>query len=490
MRRPLDGAPDDPSRGGAMQTIESTPAIDPAASAAPPGFHLLAKPSGSTCNIDCTYCFFLSKEALYPNDKSRMSQVTLEAYLRQLIESHRVPEVTVAWQGGEPTLMKLDFFRRSIELVEQYRRPGQTVRHTFQTNGLLLDDDWCAFFKQHDFLVGLSVDGPRELHNTYRVDRRGHGTFDLVMKGWQALRRHGVEFNILCTVNAANQHHGRAVYRFFRDEMKAKWIQFIPIIERATEQTITLANKGWSERPGQPRVLYTQTGNLVTERTVGPEQYGRFLVDVFEEWLRRDVGTVFVQLFDVTLEAYFGRHHLCIHAPTCGYGPALEHNGDLYTCDHFVEPNYKLGNIHETHTMKLMASPAMRKFGQDKLDTLTGQCRNCAVRPVCNGGCPKDRFARSRDGENGHNYLCAGLELFFTHTGPAFRMMAQLLQRGQAPSEAMAWVAAEDARAGPYRPCPCGSGRKFRFCHGNRSPESAFSGVDPPFNAHHGKPHA
>jgi uncharacterized protein len=439
----------------------------------PPGFHLLAKPSGSTCNIDCTYCFFLSKEALYPNDKSRMTESTLEVYIRQLLESHRVPQVTVAWQGGEPTLMKLEFFQRSVELVEKYRRPGQTVQHTFQTNGLLLDDDWCAFFKQHKFLVGLSVDGPRELHDTYRVDRRGNGTFDLVMKGWQALRKHGVDFNILCTVNAANQHYGRSVYRFFRDELGAKWVQFIPIIERATEQTIGIANKGWSEQPGKKRMLYTQSGNVVTERTVGAEQYGRFMVEVFEEWVRHDIAEVYVQLFDVTLEAYFGRHSLCIHAPTCGYGPALEHNGDLYSCDHFVEPRYKLGNIHETHMLTLVASPEQRKFGDDKLNTLTVQCRSCEVRPLCNGGCPKDRFALSRDGEPGQNYLCAGLELFFKHTRPVLQQMARLLQQNRAPSEMMAVIAAEDAKRGPYAPCPCGSGDKFRFCHGERSPRPA-----------------
>lgn len=443
---------------------------------APPGFHLLAKPSGSTCNIDCTYCFFLSKESLYPNEQHRMSEATLEAYIRQLLESHRMPQVTVAWQGGEPTLMKLDFFRRSVELVERYRQPGQTVKHTFQTNGLLVDDDWCAFFKQHDFLVGLSVDGPRELHDTYRVDRRGQGTFDRVMDGWRHLREHQVDFNVLCTVNAANQHHGRDVYRFFRDEMGARWVQFIPIIERATEQTLEIANKGWSEQPGRQRLLYTQTGNLVTERTVGAEQYGRFLVDVFEEWVRRDVGEVYVQLFDVTLEAYFGRHLLCIHAPTCGLGPALEYNGDLYSCDHYVEPRYKIGNIHQTHLLDLVASPEQRKFGQDKLDSLTAQCRNCEVRSLCNGGCPKDRFALSRDGEAGQNYLCAGLELFFKHTRPAMQEMAALLQQRRAPAEIMAATAAEDERRGPYQPCPCGSGRKFRFCHGEagaRSPRHA-----------------
>jgi len=459
--------------------VKTDTAFPPLPLSGPPGFHLLAKPSGATCNIDCTYCFFLSKEALYPNEKSRMSEATLETYIRQLLESHRTPQVTIAWQGGEPTLMKLEFFKRAVDLVETYRRSGQTVQHTFQTNGLLLDDDWCAFFKENNFLVGLSVDGPRQLHNTYRVDRNGKGTFDLMMKGWRAIRKHGVEFNILCTVNAANQRHGRTVYSFFRDELGANWVQFIPIVERATAETLAIANQGWSERPGQKRLLYTQTGSLVTERTVGGKQYGHFLVDVFEEWLRHDVGTVFVQLFDVTLEAFFGRNLLCIHAPTCGYGPALEHNGDLYSCDHFVEPRFKLGNIHQTHMLEMVASPDQRKFGENKRNTLTAQCRECKVRHLCNGGCPKDRFSLSRDGEPGHNYLCPGLELFFMHTGPSFQMMAQLLQQGRAPSDVMAWVAAEDAQRAPWIRCPCGSGKKFRLCHGRSAPSSPFSGVSP-----------
>ena len=446
---------------------------------APPGFHLLAKPSGSTCNIDCTYCFFLSKEALYPNESQRMSEATLETYICQLLESHRMPQVTVAWQGGEPTLMKLEFFKRSVELVEQYRRPGQVVQHTFQTNGILLDDEWCAFFKKNNFLVGLSVDGPREIHDTYRVDRGKLGTFDRVMHGWRHLRTHGVDFNILCTVNAANQDHGRAVYRFFRDEMEAKWVQFIPIVERATAETLQIANLGWSDRPGTKRLLYTQSGNLVTERSVGSKQYGQFLVDIFEEWVRQDVGQVFVQMFDVTLEAYFDRHLLCIHAPTCGLGPALESNGDLYSCDHFVEPRFLLGNIHKTHMLTLVASDQQRQFGQDKRDSLTPQCQQCEVRSLCHGGCPKDRFAASRDGDPGQNYLCAGLELFFTHTRPAMQAMVGLLKEGRAPSEVMALVAEEDKKQGPYQPCPCGSGRKFRFCHGSHAPGSAFSGIDP-----------
>ena len=459
------------------------PAIDDARLAqSPPCFHLLAKPSGSMCNIDCAYCFFLSKQALYPNEKNRMSEATLDAYIRQLLESHRTPEVTVAWQGGEPTLMKLEFFRRSVELTEKYRQPGQIVQHTFQTNGILLNDEWCAFFKEHNFLVGLSVDGPREIHDQYRLGRSKEGTFDRVMQGWRFLRKHQVEFNVLCTVNAANEKHGRAVYRFFRDEMQTNWVQFIPVVERASAETLDIANQGWSEHPGQRRLLYTQSGDLVTNRSVGGEQYGRFLVDVFEEWVRHDVGRVFVQLFDVTLEAYFGRHLLCIHAPTCGYGPALEYNGDVYSCDHFVEPSYKVGNIHEEHLIQIVGSAQQRKFGDDKRDSLTEQCRNCEVKPLCNGGCPKDRFTFSRDGEPGHNYLCAGLYLFFTHTKPAMQQMARLLQSGRPPSDVMALIADEDSKRGAYAPCACGSGRKFRFCHGDRAPSSPFNSVsvEPP----------
>jgi uncharacterized protein len=366
--------------------------------------------------------------------------------------------------------MGLEFFKLSVEYAEKYRRRDQQIQYTFQTNGILLDDEWCAFLKEHGFLVGLSVDGPQEIHDTYRVSKGGHGTFRQVMRALERLKRHGVDFNILCTVNAANQHHGRRIYQFFRDELGATWIQFIPIVERATPETIQIANRGWSERPKEKRLLYTQTGSLVTARSVSGAQYGQFLVDVFEEWVRHDVGNVYVQLFDVTLEAYFGSYKLCIHAPTCGNGPALEYNGDLYACDHFVEPRYKLGNIHEVHMLELVGSAGQRKFGQDKRDTLTRQCQQCEVRPLCNGGCPKDRFIDSKDGEPGHNYLCDGLYRFFTHTRPAMQHMGQLYSQGRAPAEVMQWVRSEDARRGPYAPCSCGSGQKFRFCHGAREP--------------------
>ncbi len=265
----------------------------------------------------------------------------------------------------------------------------------------------------------------------------------------------------------------------FATSMEAKWVQFVPIVERATAETLQIANLGWSDRPGTKRLLYTQSGNLVTERSVGSKQYGQFLVDIFEEWVRHDVGRVFVQMFEVTLEAYFDRHLLCVHAPTCGLGPALESNGDLYSCDHFVEPRFLLGNIHKTHMLTLVGSDQQRQFGQDKRDSLTPQCRQCEVRSLCHGGCPKDRFAVSRDGDQGQNYLCEGLELFFTHTRPAMRTMVGLLREGRAPSDVMALVAEEDSKQGPYLPCPCGSGRKFRICHGSHAPRSAFSGIDP-----------
>jgi len=424
-----------------------SPPLNPSVlSRAPRQFHLLAKPSGSTCNLNCTYCFFLSKELLYPNARARMSDETLEAYIRQLLASHRSPEVNISWQGGEPTLMGLDFFKRSVELVQKYRKPHQKVTYTFQTNGVLLDDDWCAFFKKHDFLVGISIDGPQEVHDTYRLDRGGKGSFQRVTGGLGCLKKHEVDFNILCTVNAANQHRGREVYTFFRDELEATWIQFIPIVERATAETLPLANQGWIERPGEKRLLYTQTGDLVTERSVGGRQYGQFLIDVFDEWVRHDVGTVFVQIFDVTLHAWFGEYPLCVHAPTCGNSLAMEYNGDLYSCDHFVEPDFLLGNIHETHMLELAASPQQRQFGLNKRDKLTRQCRTCDVLAQCHGGCPKDRFVRSRDGETGHNYLCEGYYRFYRHVRPAMEVMSTLLRRGQPASRVMNWVAAQDKK--------------------------------------------
>lgn len=439
---------------------------------APPAFHVLAKPTGAICNLDCKYCFFLSKEMLYPGSRFRMADELLEAYIQQLLEAHQVPEVTIAWQGGEPTLMGLDFFKRSIEYVEQYKKPEQRVSHTMQTNGTKLDDDWCAFFKEHNFLIGLSVDGPQAMHDAYRVNKGGEGSFPQVMLGLDYLKAHEVDFNILCTVHAANADRPLEVYRFFRDDLGAEFIQFIPIVERATEQLLPLANLGWSERAGAQRPLYVQQGSLVTERTVTAEQYGDFLIAIFDEWVKRDVGNIYVQLFDVTLGSWVGQHNLCIFSPTCGNALAIEHNGDLYACDHYVEPDYLLGNILEERMIDLVASEQQRKFGQDKFDTLPKYCRECEVLFACYGGCPKNRFIETPEGEPGLNYLCAGYKKFFKHVSEPMRFMANELRYNRAPANVMAFMAHRDAQlqqlfAKAHRndPCPCGSGLKFKQCH-------------------------
>jgi uncharacterized protein len=441
---------------------------------APPAYHVLVKPTGAICNLACKYCFFLSKEMLYPDSRFRMTDELLETYIRQLTESHRVPEVAVAWQGGEPTLMGLDFFRRSVEYANKYKKPHQTIQYSIQTNGTKLDDEWCAFFKEHNFLVGISFDGPRELHDTYRVNKGGQGTFDQVMGGFDYLKKHGVDFNILCTVHAANAGHPVEVYHFFRDDLGAQFIQFIPIVERVTEGMLPLANAGWGETPAAERPLYVQEGNLVTDRSVTGESYGRFLIKIFDEWVRRDVGQVYVPTFDAALGAWVGQPGTaCVFAPTCGNALAIEHNGDLYSCDHFVEPNYFLGNIQDTPMIELVASDKQRKFGQDKMDTLPGYCRECEVRFACHGGCPKNRFIETPDGEPGLNYLCAGYKAFFNHIDRPMRIMAELLRRNRAPAEIMQNLAAEEAQlqaafanAKRNDPCPCGSGRKFKQCHG------------------------
>jgi len=444
---------------------------------APHGFHLLAKPTGATCNLDCTYCFFLSKEMLYPGSRFRMADELLATYIRQLLEAHRTPDVMVAWQGGEPTMMGLEFFRRSVEYAERYRRPGQTVQYTIQTNGTLLDDAWGAFLREHNFLVGLSVDGPRDIHDMYRLNKGGKGTFRDVMRGWEVLRRHGVEFNILCTVHAANADRPLDVYRFFRDELGARYLQFIPIIERATAATLTRANEGWSERSGGARTLYTQTGDRVTDRSVTAEQYGAFLIGIFDEWVRRDVGTVYVQMFDSAL-ANWAREPgaVCVHQETCGLALALEHTGDVYSCDHFVEPKYRLGNIRDHHLVELVSLDRQRKFGTDKRDSLPRYCRECDVRFACHGGCPKDRFTVTPDGEPGLNYLCAGYKAFFHHVDAPMKQMADLLRQGRAPAEIMLADAPNGGRLPPgafphvprNAPCPCGSGKRFKSCHGAR----------------------
>jgi uncharacterized protein len=422
-----------------------------------PAFHVMMKPRGALCNLDCRYCYFLAKERLYPGSSFRMPDEVLEAYTRQYIAGQQAPEVTFAWQGGEPTLMGLDFFRRAIALQKQYRKPGMRVFNTLQTNGTLLDADWCRFFRENDFLVGLSLDGPRALHDAYRVDKGGKPTFDAVMRAARLMQEHAVEFNILTTVHAANAGAPLQVYRFLRDEVKTRFIQFIPIVERDNDTGF-------------------QEGDRVTDRTVTARDYGQFLIRIFDEWVRRDVGRVFVQIFDVALAAWSGASPgLCIFMETCGDALAMEHNGDLYSCDHFVEPRHKLGNILEIPMMDMVMSEQQRAFGTAKRDALPRYCRACDVRFVCNGGCPKDRIIATPDGEPGLNYLCEGFKAFFHHIDGPMRFMAGELRYRRAPANIMAYIRHQErearlqrafASAGRNDPCPCGSGRKYKQCHG------------------------
>lgn len=425
----------------------------------PPPFNVMFKPRGAICNLNCRYCYFLSKEQMYPGSAFRMSDALLEECTGQYIEAQRVPEVTFPWQGGEPTLMGLDFFRRAVELQGKYRKPGTHVYNALQTNATTLDDEWCRFFHEHEFLIGVSLDGPRELHDAYRVDKGGAPTFDRVMRGIALLHKHNVQFNILATVHAANAAYPLPVYRFLRDEVKTQFIQLIPIVERDN-------GTGFQE------------GASLTRRSVGAKQYGDFLVTIFDEWVRRDVGRMFVQIFDVALGVWCGqRAGLCLFEETCGEALAMEHNGDLYSCDHFVEPRHRLGNLLETPLVDLITSQQQKSFALAKRDALPRYCRKCSLRFICNGGCPKDRILTTPDGEPGLNYLCEGYRAFFTHIDGPMRMMADLLRQQHPPAEIMSLLASEKSqlerafvRAGRNAPCPCGSGRKFKQCHGaNRS---------------------
>jgi uncharacterized protein len=385
----------------------------------PSYFHVLAKPTGAICNLDCKYCFFLSKEMLYPGSRFRMADKLLDEYIKQMIDSQKVPEVNISWQGGEPTMMGLDFFKKSIELEKKYQKPGTTIVNTIQTNGILINDEWCKFFKENNFLVGLSIDGPKELHDSYRVDKAGHGSFDKVVKAARLMQKYDVDFNVLTTVHAHNAAYPLEVYRFFRDELKVKYIQLIPIVERDNET-------GYQE------------GNEVTDRSVTAEQWGNFLITIFDEWVKTDVGDVYIQMFDAALAAWYGiAPSMCIFAEKCGLAPTMEHNGDLYSCDHFVEPNFLLGNILKTKMVDMVSSDKQVKFGSDKFDTLPKHCLDCKVLFACHGECPKNRFIKTPGGEEGLNYLCAGYKAFFIHINDTMTIMARLLRKGRFADEIM-----------------------------------------------------
>ena len=367
-------------------------------------FHVMAKPVGPICNLDCRYCFYLEKENLYGKKQDwAMPDRVLESYVSQFITAHDTPAISFAWQGGEPTLLGVDFFRKVVAIQNKYAN-GKKIENAFQTNGVLLDDRWGEFLAENHFLIGISIDGTAELHDFYRVDKGGAPTFDRVMRGLRFLKGIGCQF-----------------------------MQFIPIVERmaqaANPDGLVLIS------PRDPHAAE------VSEWSVEPRQYGVFLCAIFDEWVRKDVGDYYVQLFDVTLESWMGlQPSLCVFRPTCGAALALEHNGDLYSCDHYVYPENKLGNILEQPLQVLVNSPQQRSFGLDKRDSLPRYCRECDVRFACNGECPKHRFISTPDGEPGLNYLCAGYKLFFQHVDPYMKFMANELRHQRPPANVMSWI--------------------------------------------------
>jgi uncharacterized protein len=421
-------------------------------SAAHTPFHILAKPIGAICNLDCEYCFYLKKKDLFPESKSfRMSDSVLEEFTRQYILSQpeTAREIVFSWQGGEPTLMGVDFFRKAIDYQRKYERPGMAVKNTIQTNGTLLDDRWGEFLSGNKFLVGISIDGPEEMHDKFRPDVKGNGSFAEVMRGLDILKSHRVDFNTLTCVQSHNGDYPAEVYDFLK-EIGSKFMQFIPIVEKDGE-------------------------TLVSYRSVRPEQYGRFLAGVFDRWVEQnDVGNIFVQDFDVSLSLIMGLPSpICVHAETCGRAVAIEHNGDLFSCDHYVTREDQIGNVMTEQLRSMLDGLKQTKFGDDKKDLLPRYCRECEYLHVCNGGCPKDRLIDTPDGEPGLNYLCAGYKIFYSHSFPVFEKMAEAIRLGKTASYYKNLNKIKQDRfkktygaVGRNDACPCGSGRKYKKCCG------------------------
>jgi uncharacterized protein len=406
-------------------------------------FQVFAKPAGSVCNLACRYCYYAGKDLYGRDGPSAMPDDVLEEYIRQHIDASPSPGVRFSWHGGEPTVLGIDYFRKIVALQRKYSRPGRTVTNAIQTNATLLDEEWCRFLAAEGFSAGVSLDGPAELHDRWRITRHGEPTHERAMRGYALLRQHNVPCDMLCVVHAGNVLYPIKVYRFLKG-IGGRYIGFLPLVEPAAG------------------------GNGVSDLTVPSDAFGRFLCTIFDEWLERDIGLVRVQVFEEAAEAALGREHaLCVFRKTCGDIPVVERNGDFFSCDHFVDAAHRLGNIMETPLVELLESPTQRRFGQAKLDRLPRFCKTCDVLEMCNGGCPKDRILRTPDGEDGLNYLCAAYKRFFTHCGPFVAQVAALSrvrraegERAQAPHPAMRGA----ARPGRNDPCPCGSGRKYKKC--------------------------
>jgi uncharacterized protein len=391
------------------------------------GLHVLAKPCGPACNLNCEYCFYLEKQALFHSgNKFRMTDNVLSAFIKNYITSQPTPVVEFVWQGGEPTLLGPEFFRRVVELQKPYAR-RKTIRNAIQTNGTLLDDAWCRFLKKNNFMVGISLDGPEEIHDRYRRDRKGRGTFERVMRGLRLLQKHDVEYNVLACVARKTAAKPLEVYQFIRDA-GVDFIQFTPVVERLADEHS--AKQGL--RLAAPAALDRQEQQTaVTEWSVLPEDYGDFLIAIFEAWVNSDVGKVFVMNFEWALNAWIGNPSpVCVHARQCGRSLVIEHNGDVFACDHCVYPQSQLGNIL-ADTLPEMAERSLKtRFGISKETALPRWCRECEVLAACQGGCPKHRFSTTYYNEPGLHYLCAGYKKFFLHIRKYLRAMAQLLENG------------------------------------------------------------
>jgi uncharacterized protein len=380
-------------------------------------FHAMNKPSGAECNIDCDYCFYLHKTDLLQHDKhARMSDSSLEQHIWQYIEAQTGEQVVFSWQGGEPTLMGLPFYQKVVDLQAKYAKPGQRIENDLQTNGIALDDEWVAFLKKHHFHVGLSIDGPRELHDYYRKTRNGKPTFDYVVAAAKKLAKAEVPFAALCVVNRQNAKQPEAVYRFLTEELGTWRIQFNPAVEPRSFKQSAPGKMDFSSAPIQDseRARPGHPLSVVTDWSVDPDEYGHFLSVVWDEWLKKDFGRIHVNLFETAIAQAAGLPaQTCTQAEFCGKGLAVEHDGEVYSCDHFVYPEYRLGNIAETHLGDMAFSAEQEKFGMDKRDTLPKQCRQCDYLQLCWGECPKNRLIKSKDGETQLNYLCSGLYRFY-----------------------------------------------------------------------------
>ena len=397
----------------------------------------MAKAIGPICNLDCKYCFYLEKEQLYPeNEKWKMSDERLEVFVRDYIAAQPGPEVTFAFQGGEPTLLGVNYFRKVVAFQKQYAQ-GKTIANAFQTNGTLLNDEWGAFLAENNFLVGLSIDGPEDVHNANRVDKKGRDSYKDVIRGLNILRKHKVEFNTLTCVNSVTVQHPKRIYKFLKS-IGSKYIQFIPIVEREVDTAAAKLGLDFAAPPDLETPPANREAPRMSAHAVPAAAYGDFLCKIFDTWIKRDVGKVYVQLFDVALGKWLGDSGgLCYFSETCGRALAMEHDGDLYTCDHYVYPKYKLGNLMNTSLGSLADSPMAKAFGEAKRDRLPKYCRDCSVRFACNGECPKHRFTYTPDGEWGLNYLCPAYKQFFRHIDPAMKIMADLYRQQRPPAEVM-----------------------------------------------------